>query len=160
MLSKPASSSPSNKNTQPRDNIQDLMQKPGEAIFPYFAQNVATCKRFLASKLDEMPQATQADNVRKQIYKNSEISAGHFFQTQMFITGAHPQRDHEVHLCQLYGRLRSHPGSGDHQTRQQGHQTHQVGENCIPSSEYNEDEIEAINAVLTHRGQPLSVLTP
>jgi hypothetical protein len=56
------------------------MQKPGEAIFPYFAQNVATCKRFLASKLDEMPQATQADNVRKQIYNNSEISAGHFFK--------------------------------------------------------------------------------
>jgi hypothetical protein len=42
-------------------NLQDLMQKPGEAELPYFTQNVETFKCFLASKSNELPQATQAE---------------------------------------------------------------------------------------------------
>jgi hypothetical protein len=41
-------------------NLQDLMQKPGEAVFGYFAGNVETFKWFLASKPDDMLQATAA----------------------------------------------------------------------------------------------------
>ncbi len=41
-------------------NLQDLMQKPGEAVFGYFAGNMETFKWFLASKPDDMLQATAA----------------------------------------------------------------------------------------------------
>ncbi len=39
-------------------NLQDFMQRPREAVFPYFAQNVGTFQRLMAAKPNKMPQAT------------------------------------------------------------------------------------------------------
>jgi hypothetical protein len=52
--SEPASSGPSNRNIPPKNcaNLQDMMQKPGETVFDYFARNVETFKEFMASKPD------------------------------------------------------------------------------------------------------------
>ncbi len=69
--------------------LQDLMQKPGEAIFPYFAWNIKTFKRFTASKPDDMQKASQADAAFKEEYGNSLINTGQFFQIQVFIAKLH-----------------------------------------------------------------------
>ena len=47
-------------------NLQDLMQKPRESVYVYFAQNIKVFMRFMASKLDTMPQAVVANDVSKK----------------------------------------------------------------------------------------------
>ncbi len=81
------------------------MQKPRVTIFHYLTQNVKMIKRFISSKPNDMPQATQADAAHREIYGNSLINTGLFFQTQ--IAGLHKPicKDHEMHLCQLLGHL-------------------------------------------------------
>jgi hypothetical protein len=61
------------------------MLKPGKAVFTYFACNVETFKRIMASWPDKMPQATQAYAACKLIYNNSLTNTGQFLQTQMCI---------------------------------------------------------------------------
>jgi hypothetical protein len=46
------------------------MQKPGEAVFPYFFWNVETFKRFMASKSDDVPWATLASDTWKKVWKD------------------------------------------------------------------------------------------
>jgi hypothetical protein len=65
------------------------MQKPEEMVFAYLAQNIETFKCFLASKLDDMPQATAANANHKNTYDISGKNIAAFVKQQMFTTGLH-----------------------------------------------------------------------
>ncbi len=49
-------------------NLQDLTQKPGEGIYAYFAKNIETFKRFMASKPENMPQNVAANDISKRTW--------------------------------------------------------------------------------------------
>jgi len=52
-------------------NLQDLTQRPGEGVYIYFAKNIETFKRFMASKPNTMPRAMCANEVSKKKWTDS-----------------------------------------------------------------------------------------
>jgi hypothetical protein len=138
------------------------MQISGEAIFQYFAWNIETFKRFMASQPDETLQATQADTTFKLIYDNSLTNTRPFFQNQVFIASLHKPIHNEIPKCTYTNFQAIYEAALDLEIIQQDKKAAKpvtvadVGENSPSPSvscKLGDDKIEAINVVRALEGQ-------